>query len=238
MDAVGEEFQIHLVADAGARRHDAQLLERLLAPAQELVALAVAAEFDGDVFLQRVGGRPAIDLDRMVHDEVHGHERLDDAGIPAAAHHFRAQAGEVHDARHARQVLQQDARGQVGDFVDAIRAGLPAGEGLDVAPLVGRMPLVAQRRFQQDADDVRQLRQRRAAQGFRRRETVVGHGLAVVRKGFQRRNGLGHGQLLYMKMSCENSGWRGLPQSKKTGAESLGLPSHKAPMHSDAIAAQ
>ncbi len=37
-----EVFEVDLVHDAGAGRHDAEVLERLLAPAQELVALAVA----------------------------------------------------------------------------------------------------------------------------------------------------------------------------------------------------
>jgi hypothetical protein len=34
-DDLGEVFQVHLVADAGAGRHDAEIVERFLAPAQE-----------------------------------------------------------------------------------------------------------------------------------------------------------------------------------------------------------
>ena len=37
------------MADAGAGRHDAEILERLLAPFQESVALAVALIFEIDV---------------------------------------------------------------------------------------------------------------------------------------------------------------------------------------------
>ena len=48
-------FEIHLVHDAGARRHDAEIVERLLAPAQEFVPLAVARELHVDVELQRLG---------------------------------------------------------------------------------------------------------------------------------------------------------------------------------------
>ena len=47
-------FQVDLVADAGAGRHHAEIVERRLAPAQERVALAVALELDVDVLLQRV----------------------------------------------------------------------------------------------------------------------------------------------------------------------------------------
>ena len=52
-DHLREVFQVHLVADAGARRHDAEIVEGVLAPAQELVALAVALELDVHVLLQR-----------------------------------------------------------------------------------------------------------------------------------------------------------------------------------------
>ena len=53
-DGLGQVFEIDLVADAGARRNDAEIVECLLAPAQERVALAVALELDLDVLLQRV----------------------------------------------------------------------------------------------------------------------------------------------------------------------------------------
>ena len=39
-------LEVHLVADAGAGRHDAEVLERLLAPLEERVALAVALELE------------------------------------------------------------------------------------------------------------------------------------------------------------------------------------------------
>jgi hypothetical protein len=44
------------VADAGAGRHDAEVVEGALAPAQELVALAVALEFELDVCLEAPWG--------------------------------------------------------------------------------------------------------------------------------------------------------------------------------------
>ena len=48
---LGQVFEIHLVDDAGAGRHDAEVVERLLAPAEEFVALAVARELHVDVEL-------------------------------------------------------------------------------------------------------------------------------------------------------------------------------------------
>ena len=54
LDLVGphrlaEIFEIDLVADAGARRHDAEPIEALLAPAQKRIALAVAFIFQRHV---------------------------------------------------------------------------------------------------------------------------------------------------------------------------------------------
>ena len=48
-------FEVDLVADAGAGRHDAEIVERGLAPAQECVALAVALVFQLDVLLEGAG---------------------------------------------------------------------------------------------------------------------------------------------------------------------------------------
>jgi hypothetical protein len=48
-------LDVDLVDDAGARRDDLEVVERRLAPAQELVALAVALVLDLDVALEGVG---------------------------------------------------------------------------------------------------------------------------------------------------------------------------------------
>jgi hypothetical protein len=51
----GQVLDVDLVDDAGVPgRHDLEVVERLLAPAQELVALAVALVLELDVALQRV----------------------------------------------------------------------------------------------------------------------------------------------------------------------------------------
>jgi hypothetical protein len=48
-------LQVHLVHDAGVRRHHLEVVEGLLAPAQEAVAFRVALEFDLAVEVQRFG---------------------------------------------------------------------------------------------------------------------------------------------------------------------------------------
>jgi hypothetical protein len=52
----GQELEVHLVDDARVRRHDLEVVEGILAPAQEAVALLVAAELDLVVLFQRVRG--------------------------------------------------------------------------------------------------------------------------------------------------------------------------------------
>ena len=65
------------MADAGAGRHDAEIVECVLAPAQELVALAVALELDVDVLLQRVGAAGDIHHHRMVDHQIDRDQRID-----------------------------------------------------------------------------------------------------------------------------------------------------------------
>ena len=51
-DGLAKVFEVHLVADAGARRHDTEILERGRAPAQELIPFLVALILHFDVFLE------------------------------------------------------------------------------------------------------------------------------------------------------------------------------------------
>ena len=105
------------MTDAGAGRNDAEILERLLAPLQEAVALAVALVFELDV--PGKGSRRAefIDDDRVVDDEVDGHQRVDLFRIAAERDHRVAHRGEVDDGRNAGEVLHQHAGRAIGDFV-------------------------------------------------------------------------------------------------------------------------
>ena len=68
----GQVFQVDLVHDAGVRRHHLEIGERLLPPAQELVPLPVAFEFDGRVALRRVRRAEHVHHHRMVDNEFSG----------------------------------------------------------------------------------------------------------------------------------------------------------------------
>jgi len=62
--AFGEIFQVDLVDDADAGRHDLERVERLHAPFEKLVALAIAPEFHLQIFLQRIHAAGEIHLHR------------------------------------------------------------------------------------------------------------------------------------------------------------------------------
>ncbi|OWK23561.1 hypothetical protein AJ87_34340 [Rhizobium yanglingense] len=98
---LAEIFEIDLVTDAGAGRNDAEILECLLAPLQEAVALAVALVFKFDVLGEGLRRTEFIDDDGMVDDEVDGHERVDLFRIAAERDHCVAHRSKVDHRRNA-----------------------------------------------------------------------------------------------------------------------------------------
>ena len=95
-------LEVHLVADAGVGRDHLEVVERLLAPAQEGVALAVALELELGVALEGAGLGEHVDLDRVVDHQLHRHERVDLGGVAAEVLHGVAHGGEIDDRGHAR----------------------------------------------------------------------------------------------------------------------------------------
>ena len=94
-NAAGEVFEIDLVDDADSGRDDAQAAESARAPFEELIALAVALEFDFHIEFGGVGAAGEIDLNGMVDDEVDGRDGLDGFGIFAGFGGGVAHGGEV-----------------------------------------------------------------------------------------------------------------------------------------------
>src|SRR6476620_1740516 len=75
-----EVLEIHLVADADARRNHTETIKRLRAPFEKLVTRTIAFELHLHVLLKRVARAGEVDLRRVVDDEIDRDERLDDAG--------------------------------------------------------------------------------------------------------------------------------------------------------------
>ena len=150
-DGLREIFEIDLVANAGAGRHDAKVGEPLLAPFQEPIALLVLFVLARHVLAERLAGAEIVDDDRMVDDQVDWNQRIDLVRIAVERDHGVAHCGEIDHRRHAGEILHQHARRAEGDFVLCLAAIFdPGRDGLDVFLLDGAPVFVAQQVFEHD----------------------------------------------------------------------------------------
>ena len=155
-DDAREVLEIDLVNDAGVGRHDAEVLERVLAPAKERVALPVARELERGVEVGGVRLGVVIDLNRMVDDELDRLQRVDFSRIAAEPNDAVAHGREIDDRRHAGEVLQQDARGREGDLLLHFGGHVPARQRLDVLGIDEPRVLAAQQVLEEDLERERQ----------------------------------------------------------------------------------
>ncbi len=116
-DGLGEIFEVHLVADAGAGRHDAEVLERALAPFQEDVALAVALVFELDVVGRAPGRAESSTMTEWSMTRSTGTSGLIFFGSPPSWQHAVAHRGEIDHGRNAGEVLHQHAGRAEADFL-------------------------------------------------------------------------------------------------------------------------
>ncbi len=147
-----QTFKIHLVNNPGVRRNDLEVAERLLPPAEEGIALAIALELHLLVDAERIRRAEGIDLHGMVDDQLGRQQRVDARRIVAQAPHGIAHGGQIDDGGHAGEVLKQHARRHEGDFLRRCRLRVPAGHGKDVFGLDGDAVLGAQKVFEQDLE--------------------------------------------------------------------------------------
>src|SRR5205823_5225529 len=126
-----EPLQIHLVADAGTRRHHAECLEGLAGPAQQGVPLAIALVLPLEIALVHVVRAEEIGLYGVVDDEVHRDEGLDASGILSGPLHRGTHGREIDGGRYAGEVLHQDPHRPERNG-DGVVAGRISREGGDV----------------------------------------------------------------------------------------------------------
>ena len=128
----GQVLDVDLVHDARARRHHLEVVEGALAPAQELVALAVALVLDLDVALEGVGGTEEIGDHRVVDHQVGRRQRIHLVRVASEVADRLPHRGQVDDAGHTREVLHDHpGRGEL-DFDARVGRGIPVRDGLDV----------------------------------------------------------------------------------------------------------
>ena len=138
------------MADAGARRHDAEIREGLRAPAQKGVALLVTLIFDIDILLEGLGVAERVDHHAVVDHQIDFHQRIDLVRIAAQRLHGVAHRGQVDHGGHAGEILHQHAGGTEGYLAVGLAILGPGHDGLDVALGDGVAVLIAQQVFQQD----------------------------------------------------------------------------------------
>ena len=153
----GQILDIDLVHDAGARRHHLEVVERALAPAQELVALAVALVLDLDVALERIRATEEVGDDRVVDDQIGRRERVDFVGVTPEVPDRLAHGGQVDDARHPGEVLHDHpGRGEL-DLHARVGRRVPVCDRLDVVGGDVRAVLGAQQILREHLEAVRKF---------------------------------------------------------------------------------
>ena len=93
------------MTDAGIGRHHLKVVECVLGPPQELVALAVAIELQLRVDLEGVRARENVSDDRVVDHQLNRDQRVDPLRIASQRDDRVAHRDKVNDARHSGEVL-------------------------------------------------------------------------------------------------------------------------------------
>ena len=149
----GQVFEVHLVTDPGARRHDPDVGEGLLRPAQHPVALTVAGVFDLHVAGEGVGGAEDVDRHRMVDHQIDRQQRIQPATTERG--HGVTHRRQIDHRRHAREVLHQHPGRTERDLPLCVIA--PPSQRRHIVGPDERRPLVTKQVLQQDLQRVRQL---------------------------------------------------------------------------------
>ena len=144
--------------DARARRDDREVAERRLPPAQERVPLAIAREFDRGVLGERAGRAVLVHLHGVIDHQLRRCKWIDALCITAEPHDRVAHRGQVDDAGHTGEILQNDARRREGDLVGGRRSRVPREQRFDVRSRHIDAVLESQQVLEQDLQRVGQAR--------------------------------------------------------------------------------
>ena len=135
-----------------SRGDNAKGFKGLLAPFEELVALAVSFEFVLHVEHESLFRAVDVDLNGVIHHEIDGDEGLDDFRIFFEAGDGIAHGSEVDKEGNAGEVLQHDPGDGEGNFFGGGLLGVPAGEVFDIAGTGLKAVAVPKDGFEDDAE--------------------------------------------------------------------------------------
>ena len=149
-NCLGQIFQVHLVTDAGAGWHHAEVVEGRGSPAQEPVTLDVALILPFDIVTERLGGTEIVHHHRVVDHQIDRHQRIDFFRVGAQLGHGVTHGGQIDHGGHASKVLHQYASRAEANFVfDRTLVVDPGGQRLEVIRTHGLRIFVAQQVLQQ-----------------------------------------------------------------------------------------
>jgi hypothetical protein len=151
-DSLRQILEVDLVDDSSVRRHYAEVVQRLLSPAQKRVALLIPLELEVGVDEQGRFASVLVDLHRVIDDEIDGLQRIDQSGISAESGERVAHGGEIDDGGNAGEILEQYSRGAEGNlFLDGA-LHVPRRESPDVVGLYELAVFIPEKIFEEDLE--------------------------------------------------------------------------------------
>ena len=174
--ALRQVLEVYLVDYPGVGRNHAEVVQRLLSPAQERVALLISSELEIGVDEQCCFRPIFIDLHRVVDDEIDWLERVDQPGVPAESRQSVSHGGEIDDGRHSGEILEEDARGPERDFLFQRALHVPAGQRADVVGFDELAVFVPEQVFEEDLEAEREVLRvpaRELGQGIQPKDRVL-----------------------------------------------------------------
>src|SRR5690606_35918861 len=109
-------FQVYLVNDAGAGRHDLEIIECSLTPAQKLIALHITLILNFHVPCESLWAAKGVDNDGVVDDQLHRGKWVDAPRVAAKVARRLTHGGQVNYRRYTGEILQQHPSRVGGDI--------------------------------------------------------------------------------------------------------------------------
>jgi hypothetical protein len=150
--ALGEILEVDLMNDSNSRRDHLEGLECLHAPFEKFIAFAIPLELDFHVPLKRVRAAPEINLNRMINDQVNGHERLDEGGIFTESSYRGTHCREVYEQWNPGKILEYDAGDDKRNLGRSLGCRLPVGKCTNVIFFDFFSVTIPKNRFENDSN--------------------------------------------------------------------------------------